>query len=72
MFVYHELERSDVHVFITKTEENLFVITEVLIFSQEKEGFCEFFGASNSFKMRDHSSSSGSSSSSSSSGLSSD
>ena len=43
MFVYHEFEQSNVHVVITKTRENLFVITEVLIFPQEKEGFCDFF-----------------------------
>ena len=59
-------------VLIAKTRENLFVVTEVLILSQKKEGFCEFFCASNGSKMGDNSSSSGSSSSSSSSGSSSD
>ena len=58
-------------VLIAKTRENLFVVTEVLILSQ-KEGFGEFFCASNGSKRGDDSSSSGSSSSSSSSGLSSD
>ena len=71
MFVYHEFERSDVCVSITKTGENLFVIAEVLIFLRRR-GFLWFFCASNGFKMGDNPSSSGSLSSSSSSGPSSD
>ena len=58
--------------FVTKTEKKLFIVGEVLIFSHEKESFCEFFCASNGFKMGDNLSSSGSLSSSSPSGSSSD
>ena len=55
---YCEIERFDVRVSITKNQENLSVITKVLIFFQRRRVSVIYFCASNSFKMGDNSTSS--------------